>query len=465
MVKIVEIDIRELKDYDQLRDSVSETCIDDNVIARLKNYLGLRCKRVVVETPYRDKDYLSTYYSHYSKKFQDFSKDCYRIHVFMDDDEYAGCLLLRPTVAGTRIGTTYLDPRVLLDEKAYLMLSDFKIHVRGQDSTCTCFPWMMQETDITVCAHVALWTVLRYYGNRHSGYSDCTMGQVVDSVNEHWGRKTPSTGLTPVQVADVLKNHGFSPIIRGSEKVQNDMFLDEIIAYIESGIPIIAFIATKQHAISIMGHGSIDYTRLDEPVIEQIKDDDGIVLHSKLIDSVYIMEDNYFPYRQLSRRLPTATSDVDYHLREISYAVVPLYSRMQLVYNEVYERFVSLVRANVMDWGTLKVVRIYITSSNSLKRFYANTENIDGNLREVICGLQMPKFIWCIDISGTENYKNNLTSGKVIIDTTRSTSDKEPWLLMHDSSVVKYLDGKEIIEEEYVVTPYPSYINNLEEIN
>lgn len=32
-------------------------------------------------------------------------------------------------------------------------------------------------------------------------------------------------------------------------------------------------------------------------------------------------------------------SDVDYGSAELKYCVVPLYNRMQLVYNEVYERF------------------------------------------------------------------------------------------------------------------------------
>lgn len=464
MLSLTEQNITKLDDYDLLKAMINPDYIEDSIVEKLKKYLGLRCKKIVIEYPYRDKDYLSTYYRHYSQKFRDFSKDCYRLHICMVDDEYAGYLLLRPTVEGTRIGTTYLDPRVLLKEKAYLMLSDFKVHMFGEDFTCRSFPWMMQETDITVCAHVALWTVLRYYGNRHANYADCTMGQVVDFVKEDWGRKTPSGGLTPLQVADVLKSYEFSPIVRGSEKIRSDMFLDEIIAYVESGIPIIAFIATKQHAVSIMGHGELDYKRLDDPWLNRIKDVNGIVLHSKLIDSLYIMEDNYFPYRAITKQLPTKDSDVDYHMKEISYAVIPLYPRMQLVYNEVYERFVSLVQAGVMAWEDVKVTRIYITSSNSMKRFFRKSVDVEATLKEIVCELQMPKFVWCIDISGVDNYKKGLTSGKLIVDTTSSTHEREPWLLMHDSTCVKYQSEGAYWQQQIQINPYGHYVNNLEEI-
>ena len=36
------------------------------------------------------------------------------------------------------------------------------------------------------------------------------------------GRKTPSLGLTPVQVSDLLKNYNFSPLILQREKGKED---------------------------------------------------------------------------------------------------------------------------------------------------------------------------------------------------------------------------------------------------
>mgnify|MGYP000506051539 CR=1 FL=1 len=69
-------------------------------------------------------------------------------------------------------------------------------------------------------------------------------------------------------------------------------------------------------------------------------------------------------------------------------------------------------------------------------------------------------------IFGIDNYKNNLASGRVIIDSTCSTYEKEPWILMHDSSQIKYYD--EDTNDNYIVEcdiqPYRIYMNNLERI-
>ena len=121
------------------------------------------------------------------------------------------------------------------------------------------------------------------------------MGAIAQKIKGDMGRKTPSNGLTPVQIADLFQEYGFSPIIRGGIKEENSKFLDEIMAYIESGIPIVGFISPKQHAVSIVGHGRINYDLLDNPVsVDKLKDEQtGIILHSKLIPSLYVMEDNY----------------------------------------------------------------------------------------------------------------------------------------------------------------------------
>ena len=465
LIEFEELLIEKLEDYDKLYEHVGAEAIDDKVVKTLKDFLGIHCKKIVVEYPYHDKDYLSTYYCYYSQKFRHFSKKCYRLHIMGEEEIYYGYIVLRPTVKGTRLGTTYLSPKPLLDENAYLMLAKYETHIMAKKREIRCFPWMKQEVDISVCAHVAAWTILRYYGNKYHNYADTTMGAIVQNIKGNMGRKTPSNGLTPVQIADLFQNYGFSPIIRGGMKEVNNQFLDEMIAYIESGIPIVGFISPKQHAVSIVGHGTIHYDLLRDPVsLYKLKDEKtGIILHSKLIYSLYVMEDNYFGYRKVPRDLPTISSDVDYNLFEIKFAVIPLYEKMQLVYNEVYERYVSLVESGTMNWEDVKVTRIYMTSANSLKRETESNEQMCQELKTIILRLNMPKFVWCIDIAGIENYTNNLTSGRVIIDSTCSTYEKEPWILMHDGKQIRYYDEDE--NANYVVEcdiqPYKIYTNNL----
>jgi len=480
MIEFKKVVISNIESYDaDLRNAVPELYVDDNVIEKLRDYLGTKCDKIEVEYPYYDGDYLSTYYIHYSQKLSPYEKVCCRLHIsFLD--EYYGYITLRPTVEGTKLGKTYIEPGVLLEEPAYLALHDFKAHIGGNEMDIQCFPWKAQETDVSVCAHTAVWTVIRYYGNKFKNYADTTIGNIVQRTKNNWGRKTPSLGLTPIQVSDLMKEYGFSPLIIQNNKDNESMFIDEVMSYIESGLPMVGFLYPIRHAISIIGHGDIDYNILDdEALVSQIRDPEiDVVSHGRLVKDVYVMDDNYFPYRRMPLDLPNENSDVKYGGGELKYCVVPLYDRMQLVYNEVYSRFQVWMKERVLDWEKPCVCRIYITSSNSLKKEALKSCDMSEVLKDIILNLTLPKFVWCIDLAGFENYKKGLTSGRIIIDTTAATKDENPWILRHDASKIEYVDiEKERLGEyrklssnvkyDYVdcsIEPYAIYKNNMRSI-
>lgn len=78
----------------------------------------------------------------------------------------------------------------------------------------------------------------------------------------------------------------------------------------------------------------------------------------------------------------------------------------------------------------------------------------------------MPQFVWCADIASYEEYKNDLTSARIIIDSTAGTYETEPWLLMHDKNELKYLDEKRnTYLESTKIKPYKLYTNNLIEVD
>lgn len=444
---------------------IKENYIDDDVVDSFCKYFGNEILRIIIEWPYYDQEYLSTYYIHYAKKFSNFPKYCYRLHFIARKGIYCGYTILRPIIYGKKLGKTYIDPALFINETAYLMLGKYKVHMRGFEYIIRAFPWMMQDTDITICAHIAMWTVLNYYGNKYMNYVSPVIGSVVENVSENWGRKTPSIGLTPIQVSEALSRFGFYPIIRGGTRSRITQLLDETMAYIESGIPVIAMSESRQHAFSIIGHGEINKSCLDnEAFINKSREPKtNFILHSKLIDTVYAMDDNWFPYRQISRNADS-TTDVPYSIYEISYVIVPLYSRMQLEYHEVYYRFIGLAKYSDMNWTGIRIIRIYITSSNSLKRYMKNQEGISPELRKIVLGLNMSKFVWCIDTSEIGEYKAGKVSGKVIIDTTAGTKDTEPWILLHDKEKIKYYDvADDKIEtiSGLTIEPYGQYIHNL----
>lgn len=470
MISFKKLKIESKESYEKLYDIVEPGLIDAEVIKRLQRYLDSKCDEIQVEYPYYDDDYLSTYYIHYSQKLRAYDKMCCRLHI-LKEGEYYGYVTLRPIAKGTKIGKTFLKPELLVKEPAYLILHTFRAHIVGNEYKIRSFPWKSQETDISVCAHTAAWSVIRYFGNRFRNYSDATIGELVQHIKNDWGRKTPSLGLTPVQVSDLFKDYGFSPLILE----RGDNFLNELIAYIESGIPVVGFLYPIKHAISIIGHGEIDYQMLNDNHMVEQQNDMGInaISHSALIRDLYVMDDNGFPYCKVPIGLPSKENDVTYGAGELKYVVVPLYRRMQLSYNEVFEKFCVWRKEGVMNWEELCIYRIYITSSNSLKEKALASENMNDDLRDTILNMTLPRFVWCIDIAGIENFKRGLTSGRIIIDTTASTVEDNVWLLRHDGEKIEFMDVEDGDSEisgmysviETKITPYNIYTNNLKEVS
>ena len=469
LISFTSVSIDNLKSYDNLWDYVPELLIDERVIEVLKEHLGVKCDEVLVEYPYYDADYLSTFYIQYAKKLKSYDKKCCRLHI-LKQEEYYGYIVLRPTVTGTKFGKTLISPEVLIKETAYIALCDFKAHIAGNLMTIRSFPWKSQETDISVCAHTATWTLLRYFGNKFNNYADTTIGEIVDNTDNDWGRKTPSIGLNPVQVSDIFKKYGFSPLILECVKRLEDKFIDEVMAYIESGLPMVGFLYPRRHAVSIIGHGLVDMDILDDPIlVKNIRDPSiDVISHARLVRDFYVMDDNLFPYKKMRIGWANQESDVDYGSAELKYCVVPLYNRMQLVYNEVYERFRTWMKERAMDWDVPCVSRIYITSANSLKSEALKSADMNEVLVGIILNLSMPRFVWCIDLSNFEEYKKGLTSGRIIVDTTAPTLDVEPWILRHDRNRIEYIDidsrissSKKCEVVKTTIIPYKLYRHNL----
>lgn len=113
MINLNAIDIKTIDDYDLLNSCIMSEYLHQTISVEIKERIGLKANQVIVEYPYYDLDYLSTYYLFYSKKHKDFEKKCYRLH-FLRNNTYLGYLTLRPTIANTKIGKSYLCPSLTL---------------------------------------------------------------------------------------------------------------------------------------------------------------------------------------------------------------------------------------------------------------------------------------------------------------------------------------------------------------
>lgn len=442
--------ITKLSDYDFLINIIEPSHIDDDVLRMLKKYIGLNCKQIIIDYPYYDSDYLSTYYIFYAKKFRNYDKKCYRLILLSEDERLIGFVTLRPTHEGSKFGKSYLNPNALISGHAHIMLEKFKLHYNGDEYLIQAFPWMQQESDVAICAHTALWSLIRY-AKKFRQYPVLSMSEIIDKV-ECDTRKIPSLGLTVTQVSNVLLKCGFSPIIRN--KTMNDgssSLLNECLTYIDSGIPIIGTMDTLDHAVVIVGYYDVDRKEINEATISKglckriLRNGDlvdtDIILHTELIRSIIVNDDNFFPYKKVRKVPPLyvnpseVASEESYLAESIDHAIIPLYSRTQLVYNDVISNFVGLNAMKIMDWPSPKVVRIYMTSASTYKEYMKKvliSSPSNKDLCDFIFTLELPRFIWCIEVAGFSSYKNKLIDGIAVIDPTCSTQDSFPFIFMHD---------------------------------
>jgi len=172
---------------------------------------------VVIEKGYVDADYRDTYFNFFSRKFAQYPSKTMRANFFTKkisprmlfkldryQDKYICFIVLRPNRV-TSIGRTILDPRKLPFVSGHLCVSEYPVHILGAELTATGFPYMSQDTDVTVCAHAACWMIFRYFSQRYKRYAEkwpYEVSQLTKDVST--GRLVPSKGLTAYQLTEML---------------------------------------------------------------------------------------------------------------------------------------------------------------------------------------------------------------------------------------------------------------------
>ena len=487
MVATRKIIIHQLSDYNELLECVPISHIDVAIIEELKSVYGQACKAVIVEYPYYETDYLSTYYIFYAKKLKPFSKECYRLLFFSDTRCYnlIGYMSLRPTYPGTHLGRTYLEPEPVISNPAYLLLAESKVHFMGGEAVLNIFPHMKQEGDVAVCAHVSLWSVMRSFTYRFHEYPEVRLGQLVEQVKPKDERMIPSKGLSISQMCDVLLALNYSPLIISNSSFQDCS--DAILTYIDSGIPVIGISSAASHAVTIVGHGEHETGNLIKGLVpsswfepylsnsDLTQDLPKVILSTKLINSFYVNDDNFLPYRVVCR-VPYASqtyfssngTQKNFRLQDFDYAIVPLYQRIQLGYQEAKAAFMALVQMGTYSWLDRIVMRMFISSANTYKEYvYENRQYFGKKLTDIITGLEMPRFIWCIEVSKPEDFVDKMVSAIAIIDSTSSTINADPFLLITEKEQIKLLNNREQKAYQLPVSfpRVPNFKKNLTEVN
>ena len=237
----------------------------------LLNYLiDLGSKKILLESNYFDRDYLSEFSVFYSTSVYGYKNICKRVHFFSNDnidrelfkkatggdkesvkilnDSYLGFFVLRPIQA--QFGKTVLKwyENTEQNSQRIAVKRNYKCHIAGVTLEIKGLAWQQQDTGVGACATIALWSALQ-----SSAFDDFhaipTTTEITKAANKttSFGSKTfPSKGLNYFQLYEAIKELGLSPMVQHGDFLSNkeryftkERFMSSIASYIRSGYPVI----------------------------------------------------------------------------------------------------------------------------------------------------------------------------------------------------------------------------------
>ncbi len=447
---------------------------------------------IVCEKTYVDKLYRDTYYTYFSSKHFEISRNCERLTLFEGEFAYndflnndlfdslqeaiIGTIVLRPTKINA-IGRTLLNPDKMHVGKMYVQRTAFEISLLGKLYTIWAFPFTSQDTETMSCAETSIWTILEYYGTRYPEYRTVLPSEILSELgNLSEERVLPSHGLDFRQKSGLLKKFGFYPRAY-SKKVYEDDFRKLFHYYVESGIPIT--LSLPGHSVVCIGHAAEEYSLSDISLstIGKLTYADS----SAFIKKYVIIDDNNVPY---------AIEEYDHFSvfdRNINLFTVPLYKRIFLEANDaltvfdcLLEKISSLIerQVNVLELSYDEktnplIKRIFLTSSRKYKKMRV-TKAASKQTKKFYSDILMPKFIWICEIATYEKYQQKKVFGEIILDATAARYDHiNSTILIRIGDIVAYRSPDEkfsVINERLkyrmagLDTEFSLYENNLKEV-
>lgn len=240
-------------------------------------------------------------------------------------DDYIGFAVLKPNRVSS-IGRTIFDPRKLPFVEGHICLAEYPVHILGAELIATGFPYMGQDTDVTICAHASCWMIFRYFSQRYNRYAEKWPYEVTQLTGDvSTGRLVPSKGLTAHQITEMFSNFGFSPEIYIRDQHQG-LFDRLLYSYVESGLPVV--VGLPSHAIAIIGHQS-DFAQPQKGSKATSYD---------YLTGLIANDDNFMPYHTVRRggQKPEGYFS-SYQIGDINLFIVPLYEKIHLSAEHVFE--------------------------------------------------------------------------------------------------------------------------------
>nr|WP_295864181.1 hypothetical protein [uncultured Chitinophaga sp.] len=466
----------------------------EEYFSRLKDDL-----QFVIEYPYVDKVYRDSYYAYFSSKRRPYQKDCIRIALFDGEvlpehfrgaagvaalqERFRGFVVLRPTIPNI-IGRSVVSPYALQEHRFLSLAGRYQTTVNAVKLVATGFPHASQDTETLTCAETSLWALMEYFAGRYPEYKPVMPSTIINTLKSRSSyRQIPSEGLGIEQMGFALREFGFGTKAYDTAELSPATFANLFSVYVESGIPLIVAVSDRHrggrigHAVVVIGRSETTDTDIDQLAVEEEEDEVLAMLMKRkgirIVDNANIkrhfvvVDDNYPVYQLAPFAMPTAYyDDAEWRRCEVVQFLVPLYPKVYMdgVAARKYMKKVLLDNWFDIPFNTELFIRVFLTSSRSYKDYLTIEDSFDGDVKEIILTIPMPKFVWIAEVSSKELIKKHKADGLIILDATEpQTIDQRALVFLGSSSNLYYSlsNGKELTENSISLGEFNIFTNNL----
>jgi hypothetical protein len=402
----------------------------------LHDYLAsLGAKRLIVEQPYIDRDYLEDYTAHYATCYSTYDRWCKRVHFFrrpIGDEEfdqivlgrtseetraefekdYLGFVVARPlpqAIIGRTVLRTFDDDG---GHRVYRCVRTYKVNLYGLPLELPSLAFQEQDTVLGACATVALWSAFQKTADLF-GTPTPTPSAITRAASDlvHYGRSIPSDGLNVLEICRAVRQFGLEPEVID---VTPDVPVASVAyGYLRMGLPVILGVQVEGmglHAITLAGYsmeqkGSAQQSEI--PGGEQF-----IPMCGLRIDGLYGHDDQIGPFSRLKIVPPVSLGgqQLPGHLegswqdresgRTLSLfpqvIIVPVYHKIRLKFLDVLQWVTPLhdLFRVVCSPGIEALWDIHLTFSNGLKSELRAAVALPEPQRRNVLLAAHPRFAW-----------------------------------------------------------------------
>ena len=454
----------------------------------------------LVEYPYVDRVYRDSYYYYFSSKLEKYERDCIRVSLFEGpitksdfystgkknklNKQFLGFVVIRPL--NKCIGRNIINPEALSGTKFFIRTMESAITINGLQFTARGFPHSSQTSESMTCAQTAVWELMEYFGHRYHEYNTVLPSKIRSILSSNsYERLLPASGLPMNSISLLLKEFGFGSKVYTPKEGSNpakglydEEFYQALNSYIESGIPIILGIFNEDigHAYLAIGRTWISEKELIE--LKPIKSDN---LQLRDFDAasrnLILIDDNFTPYQKANPKNPTSYyTNPSWKGCHIYALIVPLHKKIYLESILAKQCFIQFLEvytgANLFSLppGRKNYLRMFLTSSRSLKIGIQKTLKHNTELKELILKTSLPKFVWVAEITSDKLVLERKCDGIALLDATQPyVKDFKPMLLAAINNKLMYsnplknstFSGNLDIETLYL-QPFYMFSQNLE---